>query len=221
MEINNMNARARKQLVAGGALGAMLIGTVALSSAATADEATPDPKGVDVNVEIAPIEEPGVLAFSVATNATTLTENTANTRPEIREFLGTLPTVTVTDTRDVEGIPEEAAWAVTGSASDFVDSANPANVISAGHLGWTPNPVEGDETGLVSEGQEVVTVLDEPTDPGNNVGLVNEEFLVSTFSSAGVAEQGAFSLDADLFLRTGTDVEAGSYTSTLTLSLFE
>ncbi|RFS43754.1 hypothetical protein D0Q02_09340, partial [Micromonospora craniellae] len=80
--------------------------------------------------------------------------------------------------------------------------------------------VDGDDSGLVSEGEEVVTVLDEPTQPGNNVGLVDQELLVSTFDSGAVAG-GAYSVDADLFLRTPADVAAGEYTSTLTLSLFE
>ena len=50
MESYNMNARATKKLVAGGALGAMLIGTVALASAASADPV--DGTDVDVSVEI-------------------------------------------------------------------------------------------------------------------------------------------------------------------------
>ncbi|MGC5033980.1 hypothetical protein ACLQ2T_29290, partial [Micromonospora sp. DT229] len=70
-----------------------------------------------------------------------------------------------------------------------------------------------------SEGEEVVTVLDEPTQPGNNVGLVDQELLVSTFDS-GAVTPGAYTVDADLFLRTPADVAAGAYTSTLTLSLF-
>ena len=65
-----------------------------------------------------------------------------------------------------------------------------------------------------------MTVLDEPTQPGNNVGLVDQELLASTCESGAVAD-GAYTVNADLFLRTPADVAAGSYTSTLTLSLFE
>ena len=72
----------------------------------------------------------------------------------------------------------------------------------------------------VAEGEEVVTVLDEPTQTGNNVGLVDQELLVSTFDSEAVTGD-SFSVNADLHLRTPAEVAAGSYTSTLTLSLFE
>jgi hypothetical protein len=72
----------------------------------------------------------------------------------------------------------------------------------------------------VSEGEEVVTVLDDPTLPGNNVGLVDQELLVSTFDSGSVAGD-SYSVNAELFLRTPADVAAGSYAATLTLSLFE
>ncbi|WP_265520954.1 hypothetical protein [Oerskovia flava] len=204
-----MKTRARKQWIAGGALGAVLIGTVALSSSAIADE------DIDISVEIESTVEPGVLAFSVASNAVTLTENGSD--EEVRQFTGTLPEVTVTDTRTAEEIPDGAAWAVLGSASDFTSGDD---VIGAEHLGWTPNLLEGDEDGLVSEGEEVVTVLDEATQPGNNVGLVDQELLISTFDSGEVAG-GEFSVNADLFLRTPADVAGGSYSSTLTLSLFE
>lgn len=65
-----------------------------------------------------------------------------------------------------------------------------------------------------------MTVLDDPTQPGNNVGLTDQELLVSTYDSATVTG-GAYSVDANLFLRAPAAVAAGSYHSTLTLSLFE
>jgi hypothetical protein len=52
------------------------------------------------------------------------------------------------------------------------------------------------------------------------VGLTDQELLVSTYDSASVAG-GAYSVNADLFLRTPADVQAGSYQAKLTLSLFE
>ncbi len=170
-----------------------------------------------MTVEIAPIEEPGVLAMSIAADSVALAEEGSTL--EERQFTGTLPTVTVTDTRTAEEILEGAAWAVLGNASDFTGDAGQA-AISAGHLGWKPNLIDGGDTGLVAEGEEVVTVLDEPTQPGNNVGLVDQELLVSTFDSAEVTE-GSYTVNADLFLKTPADVAAGSYTSTLTPSLFE
>lgn len=188
---------------------------VAVPGVAMADPG--DSTDVAVTVEIAPIEEPGVLAMSIAANSVALAEEGSTL--EERQFTGTLPTVTVTDTRTGDEIPEGAAWAVLGNASDFTGDAGQA-AISAGHLGWKPNLIDGGETGLVAEGEEVVTVLDEPTQPGNNVGLVDQELLVSTFDSGEVTE-GSYTVNADLFLKTPADVAAGSYSSTLTLSLFE
>ncbi|WP_433532792.1 hypothetical protein ACQPYA_12760 [Micromonospora sp. CA-263727] len=210
-----MNTRSRKRLLAAGAAGALLAGSVAMASPALAEPG--DESDVQVTVDIEEIREPGVLAMSVAADSVALTEDGSTLL--VRQFVGTLPTVTVTDTRTADEVPEGAAWAVLGSATDFVGSAGQAP-IGAGHLGWKPRLIDGGDTGLVSEGEEVVTVLDEATQPGNNVGLVDQELLVSTFDSGAVAGD-AYSVNADLFLRTPGDVAAGAYTSTLTLSLFE
>ncbi|MFC8847934.1 MULTISPECIES: hypothetical protein [unclassified Micromonospora] len=208
-----MNTWNRKRLLAAGAVGALLV--VAAQSPAPA--APGDDADVTVTVDIEEIDEPGVLALSIAGDSVALSEDGSTLL--VRQFVGNLPTVTVTDTRTPDEVPDNAAWAVLGSATDFVGDAGQAP-IGAGHLGWKPRLVDGDESGLVSEGEEVVTVLDEPTQPGNNVGLVDQELLVSAFDSAAVAGD-AYSVDAELFLRSPADVAAGSYTSTLTLSLFE
>lgn len=190
-------------------------GVVAAPAAALADPG--DSAGVQVTVDITEIKEPGVLALSVAGAAVNLKENGSDLL--VRQFTGTLPTVTVTDTRTATEIPAGSSWAVLGSSSDFTGSAGQAP-IPAGNLGWKPRLIDGGESGEVSEGEEVVTVLDDATQPGNNVGLTDQELLVSTYDSAEVTG-GAYSVNADLFLRTPADVAAGSYRSTLTLSLFE
>ncbi|GIF39369.1 hypothetical protein [Actinoplanes xinjiangensis] len=187
----------------------------AVAAPASADPG--DPAQVQVTVDITAVEEPGVLALTVAGDAAALQENGSDLL--VRQFTGTIPTVTVTDTRTAGEIPAGAAWAVLGSASDFAGTAGQAP-ISADHLGWKPRLRNGGDTGLVTAGEEVVTVLDQPTQPGNNVGLVDQELLVSTYDSAEVTG-GAYTVDADLTLRTAADVAAGSYRSTLTLSLFE
>ncbi|TMR93993.1 hypothetical protein [Nonomuraea basaltis] len=204
----------RKWLVAA---GAVLAATTALQSPALADPDPDNSADVQVTVDIEEIKQPGVLALSIADGSVALSEDGSTL--QARQFAGTLPTVTVTDTRTREEVPGGAAWAVLGSATEFAGNAGQAP-ISAGHLGWKPRLLDGGGTGLVTEGEEVVTVLDEPTQPGNNVGLVDQELLVSTFDSGTVAG-GSFSVNANLFLRTPADVAAGSYTSTLTLSLFE
>jgi hypothetical protein len=187
----------------------------AVPTVASADPG--DPAQVEVTVDITEITEPGVLALTVAGSAVSLQENGSDLL--VRQFTGTLPTVTVTDTRTAGEIPAGAAWAVLGSSSDFTGTAGQAP-ISASHLGWKPRLLNGGDTGLVTEGEEVVTVLDQPTQPGNNVGLVDQELLVSTYDSAEVTG-GAYTVNAGLTLRTPADVAAGSYRSTLTLSLFE
>jgi hypothetical protein len=208
-------SRRRKRLVVAGAAAAVLAGPAVLPSPALA--APGDSDDVRVTVDIEEIREPGVLAMSIAGDSVALAENGSTLL--VRQFVGTLPTVTVTDTRTAQEVPDGAAWAVLGSATDFAgDAGQPA--IGAGHLGWTPNLIDGGDTGLVTEGEEVVTVLDEPTQPGNNVGLVDQELLVSTFDSEAVTGD-SYSVNANLFLRAPADVAAGSYTSTLTLSLFE
>ncbi|SDT24823.1 hypothetical protein [Actinoplanes derwentensis] len=198
-------------------LGVAVVGSMLIAAIPAPALADPNDAQVEVTVDITEIEEPGILALTVAGTATTLRENGSDLL--IRQFTGTLPRVTVTDTRTLTEIPAGASWAVLGSSSDFTGTAG-QTPISAAHLGWKPRLVDGGDTGLVTEGEEVVTVLDGPTQPGNNVGLVDQELLVSTYDAAEVTG-GAYTVDAGLTLRTPADVTAGSYRSTLTLSLFE
>ena len=210
-----MSSSRRRRLAAAGAASAVLAGVLGLPAPALAEPG--DSGEVRVTVDIEEIDEPGVLAMSIAADSIALSEDGSTLL--VRQFVGTLPTVTVTDTRTPEEVPDGAAWAVLGSATDFAGDAGQAP-ISAGHLGWKPKLIDGGDTGQVAEGEEVVTVLDEPTQPGNNVGLVDQELLVSTFDSEAVTGD-AYSVNADLFLRTPADAAAGKYTSTVTLSLFE
>lgn len=207
-----MSSSKRRGLVAA---GAVLAGVLGLPAQALAEPG--DSGEVRVTVDIEEIDEPGVLTMSIAANSIALSEDGSTLL--VRQFVGTLPTVTVTDTRTPEEVPGGAAWAVLGSATNFVGDAGQAP-ISAGHLGWKPKLIDGGDTGQVAEGEEVVTVLDEPTQPGNNVGLVDQELLVSTFDSEAVTGD-AYSVSAGLYLRTPADAAAGKYSSTMTLSLFE
>jgi hypothetical protein len=207
-----MNAPKRLHLVV---VGAVLAGAAAFPSAGWAEPG--DSTDIQVTVEITEIKEPGVLALTVAGNAVTLQENGSNLL--VRQFTGTLPTVTVTDTRTADEVPAGASWAVLGSSSAFTGTAGQAP-ITAGHLGWKPRLIDGGSSGQVAEGEEVVTVVDDPTQPGNNVGLTDQELLVSTYDSSAVAGD-SYTVNADLYLRTPANVAAGSYTGTLTISLFE
>lgn len=203
-----MNKRGLFARTAAGAFGGMLL--IGVAGAAIADEVGNDQ--VDVNVNIEAIEPVGALTMTVGADAATLTE-VESTDPEVRQFDGTLPTVTVTDDR--AEVPEGVAWYVTGQSSDFVSGANS---ISAGHLGWSPQLLSEEGNGEVAVGPDVDTVLDEGP---NNVGLEGEEFLALSLDSGEAAAAGAWSANANLFLKTPVDVAPGSYAATLTLTLWE
>lgn len=188
---------------------------VGVAGAAVAEEQHGD-EDVDVTVAISEIDQPGVLAMSVAGTSTTLAENGSDAL--VRQFTGTLPTVTVTDTRDPADIPAGVGWYVLGTATSFTGNAGqPA--IGADHLGWAPRLIDGGDAGLVTEGDPVQTVLD--TTAPDPFGLVDQELFAMAIDSAAIAEEGQWTATADLTLRTAADVAAGTYTGTVTLSLFE
>ncbi|MFI2563802.1 hypothetical protein [Paenarthrobacter sp. NPDC018779] len=198
--------------ISAAAAGTALLAGVA--GAAMAEENHGD-QDVDVNVAIAQIDEPGILAMSVAGTTTTLTET--GSTPTVRQFTGSLPTVTVTDTRLPDQIPAGAGWYVIGSSTDFA-GATGQPAIGAGHLGWSPSLIDGGESGQVAEGDVVETVMDSGP---NAVGLVDKELLALALDSAAIAPEGQWTATAGLFLRTPATVAPGDYTANLTLSLFE
>ena len=206
--------RSRVVRTAAGVMGGLMLAGV--GAAGMADEVGTD--GVDVNVTIDE-QAAGALSLSVAADSETLTE-VEDASPDYREFVGALPDVTVTDTRSE--VPEGVYWYVTGQASDFVGSEG-QDPITPDHLGWAPALVtEGN--GEVAPGEEVPTSLDDSTNPDNpnNVGLAGEELLQLALDSAeATAANGSWTANADLTLKTPNDVAGGSYSSTVTLSLFE
>ncbi|KQM81171.1 hypothetical protein [Agromyces sp. Leaf222] len=194
-------------------LGALMLVGVAGIAAAEENHGNGE---VDVQVAIPEIVEPGVLAMTVASSSTALVEE--GSTDTVRQFTGELPTVTITDTRSAEEIPDDAYWYVLGTSSDFVGDAGQPS-IGAEHLGWAPQLIDGGESGLVSEGDQVDTVMDEAAP--NPYGLVDQELLAMAFDSGEIATEGQWTANADLFLRTPATVAPGNYAATLTLSLFE
>jgi hypothetical protein len=184
--------------------GAMLAG---VAGAAFAQEQVGTGSDVDVNVTIEDTE-PGVLAMSVEGTTTTLAEN--GSTETVRQFTGELPTVTVTD------IPDGAFWWVEGTASSFVGDAGQEE-IGAENLGWSPSLMD-DGSGVVAVGPDVAPALDTDEAP-NNVGLQGRELLAMALTSEEAI--GSWQANALLTLQVPADVEPGSYTSTITLSLFE
>jgi hypothetical protein len=192
--------------VAAGVMGGMLL--LGAAGAAVADEIGDD--DVQVSVDIEALPPVGALTMSVAPGTASLTEVTSSDA-ELREFTGVLPTVTVSDDR--EEVPADAFWYVTGQSSAFAAAGVPD--LGPEHLGWVPHLLTEND-GEVAEGPEVGTVFDEAP---NNVGLEGEEFLALALDSAGAV--GTWEANADLTLKTPKDVAPGSYSATLTLTLWE
>jgi hypothetical protein len=214
MEFSEMTNVAMIGRVSVGVVGAVLL--VGVAGAAFADEEPYGSDDVEVSVEIAEADEPGILAMTVDGDSAVLVED--GSTGTIRQFTGTLPTVTVTDTRVFpDRIDPSAFWYVLGTSSSFVGDGSQPD-ITADHLGWTPALVGDTDPGEVAAGDQVDTVMDGGDD---NVGLVDQEFLAVSAPSGGINPTGSWSVNAELFLKTPITVEPGSYTSTLTLSLFE
>ena len=189
------------------ALGVGALAVAGAGSAFAADEET-----IDVQVEIAPDAEPGVLALTVASGSATLTEGEdAGTD---RTFTGTLPTVTVTDTRLPENVADDAFWYVMGAISDFTGDAGQPDIVSADTFGWYPSILSGNP-----EGEDQLVAPGDDVHPGTG-GFVDAE-LLSIADSADAAAGGAYSATADLLLRTPATVAPGTYGATITLTLLE
>ncbi|ETK33556.1 hypothetical protein [Microbispora sp. ATCC PTA-5024] len=205
------------QIIAASVLGVALAGiSVAGPAAADADPGNGSSSGIDVSVKIEPTTTPGQLSMTVADNTgVPLQENGSDAAA--RQFVGTLPTVTVSDTRRPEDIPAGEYWAVVGQASQFTATDDPAKTIGPEYLGWKPHLLTDSSTGAVSAGEPVSSVVSDGTG-APEVGLKGQELLVSTANSSD--EIGTSKVNADLALRTPVDVAAGEYHSTLTLSLF-
>jgi len=193
-------------------IGVAALGVGILAAAGGGSAFAADEDSIDVQVEIAPAAEPGVLALTVADDATTLTEGEASGTD--RTFAGTLPTVTVTDTRLAENIDPESFWYVMGAISDFTGSAGQPAISSADGFGWYPDIVSGNPAG----GSQVVAPGDD-VDPGTG-GFVDAELLANVDSAVDAAG-GSYSATAGLLLKTPATVAPGAYSATITLTLLE
>ncbi|WP_285104878.1 hypothetical protein [Promicromonospora sp. MEB111] len=208
------NHRTTQRIAAAAAgLAVATVGALA-ATAGTATAADGDEAGVDLSVSIED-NTPGALTLSVAPNdGVVLAEEGSDA--EARQFLGTLPTVTVADTRDAEDVPEGSYWAVVGQASEF--TAEGRDPIGPEYLGWAPRLLTPSPSGDVAAGEPVSSVLPDGSG-GAAVGLEGQELLLSTWAAG--SEAGPWDVTADLTLRTPADVAPGDYSSVLTLSLFE
>ncbi|MBF4462919.1 MULTISPECIES: hypothetical protein [unclassified Rathayibacter] len=167
-----------------------------------------DTDGVGVDVDIDPPVGPGVLALSVDSASTDLSESDSTAL--LRRFVGGLPRVSVTDTRPRASVAPGAGWYVLASASDFTGSSG---TFSGEHLGWTPRLLAGDADS-VEAGPSVAPDL------AGGAG-VRDAVLLTTTEGSAATSLGSWSAGADLLLLTDPNVVPGGYRSTITLSLFE
>ena len=164
---------------------------------------TEPPEGIELRA-VVPEQADGVLALSVADHeGVTLTPAT-NAGDRLR-FRGTLPAVTVTDSRPVSQAGA-TGWAVAGQAYTFTSDTR---AFGAEHLGWTPR-VQTPRPGLAA-GAVRATAL------SGGQGLVLPGRLASATPQG---RFGSATLGADLALEVPVDTAPGTYAGTLTLTLF-
>lgn len=169
------------------------------------DEPEPADEGsVDVTATVPrPEQTDGVLALSVADPGLALGEP-ANAGDRLR-FAGTLPTVTVTDSRS-DAQAGGGGWTVSGRGKDLVAGST---TLTAENLGWTP-ALLGDRA-CVTAGSPVATRL------AGGTGLASPATLATATSHG---RTGSTEITAGVLLEVPVDAPAGSYAGAITLTLF-
>ena len=134
--------------------------------------------------------------FSVTISDSTTSLGTAEQNAASFAASGTLPTITVDDTRTTDN-----AFTVSAQATDFTGTAGS---FGAEALGWTPSA-----TGTITEAKAGGAVkVNEP-------GLASAQTLVSAPEGH---PAGSVDATADLQLQAPADAAPGAYTSTLTIT---
>jgi hypothetical protein len=123
---------------------------------------------------------------------------------------GTLPNVTITDTRN-----SYPGWSVMGQESTFTSAATPSTPISGNQLGWAPAAATGSNT---FDGTHVVlgpTVAPASPGLGTTAGV-----LALAHAGYGADPSGATSwiANAGLTLDIPATTTAGAYTGQLTIT---
>lgn len=218
--MKQISGKRSRRAVVGAFTAALLGAAVAVAPLAGADEVPLDGAGeVDITVSV---EDIGDLFMTVDTSQPVVLSE-VNGDPENRTFTGQLPIVTVTDTRS--NVPtgpngEEIGWSVVGQASDFVHADEPNTKIPNENLGWVPELVDepAGNDGVANAGFEVESVSE-----GGDGLTTGVDLLVFAFpSEAAQAVSQEWKATAELRLAAPeSEVIAGDYAATLTLSLFE
>jgi len=147
----------------------------------------------------------GTLAMTIADFGDGVTLSEPTSLGDRLRLTGTLPKVTVSDTRN-DTQAAGSGWSVTGRASDFTSDDQS---FSAGHLGWKPRSAHLRD-GVVLGGEVLGTLEGGP-------GLASPATLLSAPSDARI---GMASASTDLRLEVPIDTPEGTYTSQVSVSLF-
>ncbi|MGH3933282.1 MAG: Ig-like domain repeat protein [Pseudonocardiaceae bacterium] len=182
----------------------------ASESAPVALQVTPF-SGATATETISTTVNAGALVISVANQSVTLPSPTLLPDSSLLTTGGAINPVTVTDTR--AGNP---GWSCSGQVTDFSDGASSA--INGGNLGWTPKLVDKGPAQTITPGPAVSPApgIAPGATPPPGLGLSSSRSLATATSGAGL---GTANLGADLALNVPTSTQAGTYSSTLTLTV--
>ncbi|MGO1182414.1 MAG: HtaA domain-containing protein [Micrococcaceae bacterium] len=136
--------------------------------------------------------EPGIFKWELASNNASLGKASVNDAGGF-SATGSLPNVTVTDTR-----AESAGWELNGKAGEFISTQN---TFAASALGWTPSVTGGE--GTVNPGAAVTA---------------GESGLAQSHNLATATDASSAIVNASLNLLAPASTPAGDYTSLLTIT---
>ncbi|MCR2794038.1 endo-1,4-beta-xylanase [Microbacterium sp. zg.Y625] len=169
------------------------------------DRDAADGDGIPIEATVPEASEPGSLSLTVADYGDGVKLDSAQNAGDRLRFTGSLPTITVTDSRNDEQA-SDGGWSTSGQSTSLVSGER---TLTADHLGWTPKvltPRPG-----VTAGAWVPTVL------SNGPGLATAQRLAAATADG---RYGSTQLSAGLVLDVPVGTAPGTYRGTLTVSLF-
>lgn len=162
-----------------------------------------DKDGIPIEAEIT--DQPGALTLTVGDYGDAVQLGNETTTGDRIGFTGSLPGITITDSRNATQAAG-GGWSATGQSTPFTSGTTR---YGGEHLGWTPRlttPKNG-----VTPGNAVATAL------SDGPGLATPSALATASNEA---RRGDTTVTADLQLELPVDATAGKYTGALTVSLF-